>query len=425
MYDLDGNEIPAFNGFTLADLDSLCMVCLAGTDEDRLLLCDGRCGQGAHTHCVGLTEIPAGEWFCAGCRAKQEQPVHLATSRNPDSEPPVGRASARTRAGANARIRPLRRRVISVSSLSSSEEQFDAASSSSSSSSDDSDVFEEADRKHARSFQRGRVKRAPTGGQPRTRSRQFQAQPIALASSPPYSQAFSLRAHTASHHKRAADVEPTNSEDEALSDQTASKRPALTPVPAANSLGIARLGAQEGKATPCLPDPAKPRPTWSSLPLPKRVGSSLPSSTTSLPSMPAAPRVESVSTSASSTRVQHVSAHSAPALVRASCFTADEVARNPHVVVREVLAALERDKREAARRFNDRIPYNNSECALLFTKYIVPELPKATLVHDTAHSLPVTTRFVFRGIHVRAAARAGPSHRCWDLLSVVSVFIVL
>lgn len=52
-----------------------CAVC--GTDHDAgtLLLCDGldgRCVSTAHTTCIGLTEVPEGDWFCKSCQERGE-----------------------------------------------------------------------------------------------------------------------------------------------------------------------------------------------------------------------------------------------------------------------------------------------------------------------------------------------------------------
>ena len=71
--DIDGNEIPAYNGYTVADLDSSCYLCSSGRNEELLLLCDGRCGRGAHTYCVGISDIPEGEWFCPFCAIRQRR----------------------------------------------------------------------------------------------------------------------------------------------------------------------------------------------------------------------------------------------------------------------------------------------------------------------------------------------------------------
>ena len=43
-----------------------CMVCDLSSDAELILLCDG-CDNEAHLACVGLTQVPAGDWFCSSC----------------------------------------------------------------------------------------------------------------------------------------------------------------------------------------------------------------------------------------------------------------------------------------------------------------------------------------------------------------------
>lgn len=43
-----------------------CRLCGSGDDEDLLLLCD-QCNAAWHTYCVGLHDVPAGDWFCEMC----------------------------------------------------------------------------------------------------------------------------------------------------------------------------------------------------------------------------------------------------------------------------------------------------------------------------------------------------------------------
>jgi len=50
--------------------DTLCEVCGRGDDEEKLMLCDGNngsCSGAAHYYCVGLRELPDGDWFCPTC----------------------------------------------------------------------------------------------------------------------------------------------------------------------------------------------------------------------------------------------------------------------------------------------------------------------------------------------------------------------
>ncbi|KAK3313520.1 hypothetical protein B0H66DRAFT_536784 [Apodospora peruviana] len=48
------------------DLQTPCPVCRRSDNEDILLLCDG-CDTPYHTHCIGLDEVPEGNWFCMEC----------------------------------------------------------------------------------------------------------------------------------------------------------------------------------------------------------------------------------------------------------------------------------------------------------------------------------------------------------------------
>lgn len=48
-----------------------CVVCRSGEREDVLLLCDS-CGRGCHTFCVGMADVPPGDWYCADCRGAHE-----------------------------------------------------------------------------------------------------------------------------------------------------------------------------------------------------------------------------------------------------------------------------------------------------------------------------------------------------------------
>lgn len=51
--------------------DYICQVCRDGNQEEVLLLCDG-CDDAYHTFCVGLSDIPAGSWFCDACGPARE-----------------------------------------------------------------------------------------------------------------------------------------------------------------------------------------------------------------------------------------------------------------------------------------------------------------------------------------------------------------
>ncbi|XP_008102188.3 bromodomain adjacent to zinc finger domain protein 2A isoform X1 [Anolis carolinensis] len=50
-----------------------CLVCRKGDDDENLLLCDS-CDRGCHLYChrPKMTEVPAGDWFCALCVAQMQ-----------------------------------------------------------------------------------------------------------------------------------------------------------------------------------------------------------------------------------------------------------------------------------------------------------------------------------------------------------------
>lgn len=83
-----------------------CPVCNTAEREDILLLCDS-CDAAYHTHCLGLENIPEGDWYCLECRdlfQLPDEPEHLPSEgrisrpqRRP--QPRVGRGDhVRTRA---------------------------------------------------------------------------------------------------------------------------------------------------------------------------------------------------------------------------------------------------------------------------------------------------------------------------------------
>jgi len=65
-----------------AELEALehvaCFVCTDAGDEANLLICDGDCSRGAHTYCIGLQQIPEGNWFCQVCQPAR----HSASARS-------------------------------------------------------------------------------------------------------------------------------------------------------------------------------------------------------------------------------------------------------------------------------------------------------------------------------------------------------
>lgn len=59
---------------------SVCKVCGDGKDDGAILLCDGlngHCNATYHYYCVGLCEIPDGDWFCplCSCVLKERRPI--------------------------------------------------------------------------------------------------------------------------------------------------------------------------------------------------------------------------------------------------------------------------------------------------------------------------------------------------------------
>ena len=57
------------------DNDDCCAVCLEseGDEDNPIVLCDG-CEVGCHLNCYGLSEIPAGSWYCDRCKQSRAKP---------------------------------------------------------------------------------------------------------------------------------------------------------------------------------------------------------------------------------------------------------------------------------------------------------------------------------------------------------------
>ena len=71
---------------TETSFDTGCMVCGQSSDPHLILLCDG-CDNEAHLACVGLSQVPAGDWFCSSCRprhrrSRQHPPKATSRRRN-------------------------------------------------------------------------------------------------------------------------------------------------------------------------------------------------------------------------------------------------------------------------------------------------------------------------------------------------------
>lgn len=76
--DIKGNESEIVN-----DNDYICSVCQYG---GKLVLCD-ECPSSFHTSCVGLKEVPDGEWFCPSCCCKicNQNGISESYERNSDN----------------------------------------------------------------------------------------------------------------------------------------------------------------------------------------------------------------------------------------------------------------------------------------------------------------------------------------------------
>ena len=58
-------------------VEDVCDICCSELSEEgnELLLCDG-CNVGVHRGCLGLVDVPEGEWFCESCqRTRTGQPA--------------------------------------------------------------------------------------------------------------------------------------------------------------------------------------------------------------------------------------------------------------------------------------------------------------------------------------------------------------
>lgn len=52
--------------------DNPCFVCGSNHEVDKQVLCDA-CDKAHHLECVGLDEVPEGEWFCPACVENKDQ----------------------------------------------------------------------------------------------------------------------------------------------------------------------------------------------------------------------------------------------------------------------------------------------------------------------------------------------------------------
>jgi uncharacterized Zn finger protein (UPF0148 family) len=96
-----------------------CGVCHRDDDEAQLLLCDG-CDQALHTYCVGLAEVPEGDFFCESCQRDRDAE---------DEEEDEDAAVPKRRRLRRAREAPREPRARSRASAASSAWQPDSISS--------------------------------------------------------------------------------------------------------------------------------------------------------------------------------------------------------------------------------------------------------------------------------------------------------
>jgi len=62
-----------------------CRICGSGDNAHLLLLCDGNhCDQPHHTYCVGLSEVPEGNWFCPKCWVEDEEKQNENETKSDD-----------------------------------------------------------------------------------------------------------------------------------------------------------------------------------------------------------------------------------------------------------------------------------------------------------------------------------------------------
>lgn len=94
-----------------------CPVCNSAEHEDVLLLCDS-CDAAYHTHCIGLENIPDGDWYCMECAhlfqlpEEPESPEAGHTYSRPQAvRRPVPRQQRGLRARTRARLRTARRQA--------------------------------------------------------------------------------------------------------------------------------------------------------------------------------------------------------------------------------------------------------------------------------------------------------------------------
>ncbi len=71
-----------------AESEDVCHMCLLSSYDGSMVLCDGKdesglqCNAPYHCFCIGLTEVPAGEWLCPDCVVCQGSSI--GSSASPD-----------------------------------------------------------------------------------------------------------------------------------------------------------------------------------------------------------------------------------------------------------------------------------------------------------------------------------------------------
>ncbi|CAI6088775.1 hypothetical protein V2G26_013790 [Clonostachys chloroleuca] len=90
-----------------------CPICNSSEREDILLLCDS-CDAAYHTHCLGMQEVPQGDWYCMECRhlfqLADDPPTPADEIRSPRPRYPP-RPHPRDSRGHNVRTRANLRRA--------------------------------------------------------------------------------------------------------------------------------------------------------------------------------------------------------------------------------------------------------------------------------------------------------------------------
>lgn len=99
--DVDPSMIIEYAEDDLADFQP-CTICGEADNEDVLLLCDG-CDAPSHLYCLGLAQIPSGNWFCTQCESQR------ASGQAPEASARSSHANDRR----NRRTRAQQRRVQS------------------------------------------------------------------------------------------------------------------------------------------------------------------------------------------------------------------------------------------------------------------------------------------------------------------------